>query len=348
MDDTEREIEKLLAPLRDDLPATPAGVSVERAVEAGRRRQRVRSRLAGAAAALVAVAVCGLLAVMLRVDGGRDSAAGPPGGFDVLTRSFQVGSAGGFTPESYESGRTEQRVRLRLERPAAGQTGQTGQTGQGSVTLLAPGQLPSGWTPTGRRMPDVYGREAVLLDTPMTAAGGVELAWRWSDTGWAFAHLDAAFPDLADRAHRVAQSVLAVPADPLAVPFTVALPPAAVDLQVTGLRVPAGDTGERGSVLLGEGGAAPPIGPGFVVAVSIRSDLAPGPDVPVTGEVGGRPASVRDGRMILFDVAPGLSAVVEAAPGGRSDSVVLEELAASVELAPNPGDPATWPTHPLR
>ena len=163
-------------------------------------------------------------------------------------------------------------------------------------------------------MPDVYGREAVLLDTPTTASGGVELAWRWSDTGWAFAHLDADFPDLADRAHRVAQSVQPVPAEPLAVPFTVALPPAAADLQVTGVRVPLGAGSERGVVLLGEGGAAPPIGPGYVVAVSLRSDLAPGPDAPVTGEVAGRSASVRDGRVILFDVAPGLSVVAETPP----------------------------------
>jgi hypothetical protein len=337
MDDTEREIEKLLAPLRDDVPATPSGVSVERAVEAGRRRLRTRGRLAGAAAALAVVAVCGLLAVMLRAD--RDSAAGPPGGFDPLTRSFQVGSAGGFAPESYESGRYEQRVRLRLERPAAGQVG------QGTVTLFAPGQVPSDWTPTGRRMPDVYGREAVLLDTPTTAPGGVELAWRWSDTGWAFAHLDAGFPDLADRAHRVAQSVLPVPAEPLAVPFTLALPPG---LQVTGVRVPVGATAERGAVLLGEGGAAPPIGPGFLVAVSLRSGLTPGPDAPVTGEVAGRPASVRAGRVIVFDVAPGLSVVAEAAPGERIPAEMLEELAASVEPAPDPRNSATWPTRPWR
>jgi hypothetical protein len=333
MDDTEHEVERLLAPLRDDGPATPSGVSVERAVAAGRRRLRARSRLAGAAAALVVVAVCGLLAAMLRGDGDRESAAGPPGGFDPLTRSFQVGSAGGFTPESYESGRYEQRVRLRLERPAAGQVG------QGTITLFAPGQLPPDWTPTGRRMPDVYGREAVLRDTP----GGVELAWRWSDTGWALVHLDADFPDLADRAHRVAQSLLPGPAEPLSVPFTLAPPPG---LQVTGVRVPVGATAERGAVLLGEGGAAPPIGPGFLVAVSVRSDLAPGPDMPVTGEVAGRPASVRDGRVILFDVAPGLSVVAEAA--GQIDSVAIEELAASVELAPNQGDRATWPTQPTR
>jgi len=338
MDDRDREIEKLLAPLRADVPGPPSGVSVERAVEAGRRRQRVRSRLTGVAAALAVVAVCGLLALMMRVDDGRDSAASGEFGLGVPTRSFSVGSAGGFTPESYEGGRYEQRVRLRLERPVPGQVG------RGTVTLLAPGRLPSDWAPTGREMPDVYGREAVLLDTPVTAPGGVELAWRWSDTGWGFAHLEGDFPDLADRAHRVAQSVLPLPAEPLAVPFTLALPPDAAGLQVTGVRVPVGDGGERGAVLLGEGGA-PPIGPGFTVAVSLRSDLAPGPDAPVTGEVAGHAASVREGRVILFDVAPGLSVVVEAAPGSRGP---LEALAASVELAPDPGDPATWPTRPLR
>lgn len=337
MDDTEREIEKLLAPLRDDVPTTPSGISVERAVEAGRRRLRTRSRLAGVATALVVVAVCGLLAVMLRVD--RDSAAGPPGGFDPLTRSFQVGSAGGFTPESYESGRYEQKVQLRLERPAPGQVG------RGTITMLAPGQLPPDWAPGGRRMPDVYGREAVLLDVPLTAPGGVELAWRWSDTGWAFAHLDSDFPDLGDRAHRVAQSVHPVPAEPLTVPFTMALPPAAADLQVTGVRVPVGDGGERGTVLLGVGGDAPPVSSSFV-AVGLRSDLQPGPDAPVTDVVAGRSASVREGRVVIFDVARGLSVVAEAVPSEQSSSRILEELAASVQVAE--GNPATWPTHPLR
>jgi hypothetical protein len=343
MDDTEREIEKLLAPLREDVPAPTSRVSIEQAVVAGRRRLRARSRLAGAAVALAVVMVCGLLAVALRGPGGADSVAAPTGGFDVLTRSFQVGSAGGFTPRSYESGRHRQQVQLRPERPAPGQIGQA------TVTLYAPGHLPPSlppdWAPSGRRMPDVYGREAVLLDTPVTAPGGVELAWRWSDTAWAFAHLDADFPDLAQRAHRVAQSVLPVPAEPLAVPFTV-LPPG--DLQITGVRVPVGEGGERGAVLFGEGGDAPPIGPDFGVAVSLRSDLTPGPDAPVTGVVAGRSASVRADRVILFDVAPGLSVVAEAAPGARGDPAALEALAASVELAGDPGDPATWPTRPVR
>jgi hypothetical protein len=99
-------------------------------------------------------------------------------------------------------------------------------------------------------------------------------------------------------------------------------------------------------VLLGEGGAAPPIGPDHVVAVSLRSDLAPGPDAPLRGDVAGHPASVRDGRVVLFDVAPGLSVVAEAAE--PMDQAALADLAASVELAPDPGDPATWPTRPTR
>jgi hypothetical protein len=50
--------------------------------------------------------------------------------------------------------------------------------------------------------------------------------------------------------------------------------------------------------------------------------------------------------VILFDVAPGLSVVADA--DGQMDRAALEELAASVRLAPDPGDPATWPTRPVR
>jgi hypothetical protein len=52
--------------------------------------------------------------------------------------------------------------------------------------------------------------------------------------------------------------------------------------------------------------------------------------------------------VLLFDVAPGLSVVAEPAPGQRVDPAELEELAASVRLAADPDDPATWPTQPLR
>lgn len=341
MDDTDREIERLLAPLREEPQAAGPGVSVERAMAAGRRRLRRRSRLAAAATAVVVAAMCGLLSVALSGPDGRDSVAGNDVGFDVLTRSFHVGSAGGFAPQSYESGRHRQQVRLRLERPVPGQEGRA------TVTLFAPGHLPRpGWAPAGRRMPDVYGREAVLLDDPVTAPGGIELAWRWSDTGWAFAHLDAGFPNLGERAHHVAQSVRPVEPEPLRVPFTVAAPGG--DLEVTGVRAPTGSGAERGAVLFGPRGVPRPVA---TAVVSLRSDLAPGADIPVTGVLAGHPASVGDGRVVLFDVGPGWAIVAATVPGTPESSVptaTLEALAASVQVAADPDDPASWPGDPIR
>jgi hypothetical protein len=191
--------EQLLAPLRDAAPSTPSRVNVHRAVHAGARRVWLRRAAAGAVAAVLTA-----LAVVVVPSVVRDRAVIPPAGvgeFDIMRQVVTVGSAGGFTPVSYETGRDRQVVRLAsAESPVA------------TVTVYAPGRL--GWTPDGEAAPSVNGHRAVWVPN------ADEVAWEWSPGAWAVASVSGG-PEPRERAHRVALSVS--PQDSaVSIPFTVA------------------------------------------------------------------------------------------------------------------------------
>ncbi|MEU7530917.1 hypothetical protein AB0A74_34655 [Saccharothrix sp. NPDC042600] len=197
----------LLAPLRAVEPAERTTVDIGRAIRTGKRHRRTRVGLAALAA--VALSVVALSPALLR---SPDPAPEPAGTaeFDLLHQVVRVGSAGGYVPRHYETGRYRQQVALsRADDPARP---------GGTVTVYARGRHPEqtgpDWEPRGQRAPDVHGRRAVW---PVNG----ELAWEWSPGAWATVHLDAGFPDLRDRAHRVAQGVLPGADTPVRVPLTV-------------------------------------------------------------------------------------------------------------------------------
>lgn len=184
---------RLLDTLRDGEPG-PGHVDVTEAVRAGRRRVRLR-RGAGlvatvASVVLVAVLVAGLGRL---TSSSKPRPAAPPGSFDVLRKAFRVGSAGGFTPYTYETGRFRQRVVLHG-------------TGTATVTMYAKGVLPE---PSGSAAPDVDGHPARWTH------GGI--AWEWTPGGWAI----VTGTDR-DRSYKVALSVRSGPGDPLRPPVKVA------------------------------------------------------------------------------------------------------------------------------
>lgn len=198
MDEHDDEAARLLGTLRGFRPP-PGSPDVGRAVRSGRRRVRVRRAAATAAAALAVVAA--QLTVPLL---GQEATAPPGERFDAGRHAFDVGSAGGFTPVSYEAGRDVQRILLRPERPGGSLRA------DGIVEMYPKGGLPAGSggrPPSGRPAPAVHGHRAYVLAAPVVRPGAVELAWEWKPGAWGYVSLKGPGAD-DTRAQRVALSVL--------------------------------------------------------------------------------------------------------------------------------------------
>ena len=341
MESTERDGLRLLAPLRDAEPPAPSTVDVTRAVRSGARRVRARQALTAAVAALVTgLAVAAVPAIVGRPQVVQP--ARPAAELDILRQQCTVGSAGGFTPVSYETGRFRHRVVLG---PAHGEV-PLGSPDRASVTMYARGQLP-GWNPGGERAVDVNGRKAFWMPSPTTErATGTEIAWEWSDGAWGFAFVESVGADARDLAHRVAESVAGGADVAVAVPFTVPAP--SDSLRLLGVITPFGTSSDV------TGGALLVLGTQEEenrVLVGVQRDLARDP---VTGrqrqlpapntELGGRQAAVGDTTVTIFDVGGGYSVLAQADRTGAP----LRELAASVRLVANPTDTGSWTTDPLR
>ncbi|MFI0486856.1 hypothetical protein [Actinomadura sp. 9N215] len=205
--DADDEAARMLGVLRGYEPASADTVGLaDAAVRAGRRRVRIRRTAATVAAAAAVVVTLFAVPLLDRDPSGRPSRPPEPvaGGFDARRHEFQVGSAGGFAPVSYESRRDVQRITLRPERPGGTLRA------DGLIEMYPRGGLPEGSggrVPSGRPAPPVHGRPAYVLATPVLRAGAVELAWQWKPGAWGFVSLKGPGAD-ATRAQRVALSVL--------------------------------------------------------------------------------------------------------------------------------------------
>ncbi|MFI6519290.1 hypothetical protein ACIBF1_27305 [Spirillospora sp. NPDC050679] len=217
-DEQEREAARLLGALRGfEPPGDPSPGAPGRAVRAGRRRVRARR---GAAAALSAAAVAAAVVLpgSLPPSGGGGRPVTGAERFDPSRPAFRVGSAGGFTPASYQASPGVQRALLRPEDPDGPLRGT-----DGVVEMYPEGDLPpgsAGKAPAGRAAPDVHDRRARWLDAPVLRPGAVEMAWEWKPGAWGFVSLKGPGANRA-RTHLVALGV--VPAGTPGVPDT---PPA--------------------------------------------------------------------------------------------------------------------------
>ncbi|GAA3227802.1 hypothetical protein [Nonomuraea helvata] len=191
--------------LRDVEPSPVGTVDIGRAIRGGRRRVRGR-RVAAVAAAAAATA---LVIALPSLPWTRPAPPVTPASqltndsktFDVNAPAFVVGSAGGLTPDTYETGRYRQIITLRPTDPSKRTTA--------VITMYAPGHQPS--LPAGEPAPPVNDRPA-----RWTPRG---LAWEWAPGAWGTVSLAAPAEDR-ERAHRVAQSVLPRRGAPVSVPFT--------------------------------------------------------------------------------------------------------------------------------
>ncbi|MFC5748415.1 hypothetical protein [Actinomadura rugatobispora] len=340
MDREEREevdARRLLAPLRDTGPDAATRVDIAAAVRAGRRRSRNR-RIAGAGTLVAAVAAVAVASTLLGRTMPPDDVrpVAPPSQFDLTRQHFRVGSAGGFTPDDYETGRYRQRAHLRL----ADRDGP--RRADGLVTMFPRDRLAGRdgrpWVPSGTRAPDVNGRRAFWPDRPVTRPGAVEVAWEWAPGAWAFASVRG---DGADRtvAHRVAQSVLPDGRAVVRAPVTAPASMLGERNRLIGTVSSAPTPGTRPRVALRYGPQDPParIGapePGWI-AIGVER---PDPDLRTGTTVGGRPAAVTSTRVTVregADTALFAEAADEATLAASGGSRWLRDLAAAV--APVPG-----------
>lgn len=328
---------RMLAPLRDAEPAGASTVDVAKAVRVGTRRRRTRQAVSVAAAVAVVAVV---LAIVPAVLSGRNETApaNPVAGFDLLSQRLTVGSAGGFTPVSYETGRYRQQVRLV---PAPDSPQGTPETA--SVTAYASGRADR---PVGdERAPDVYGKRAFWS----SGTSGTELAWEWARDAWVFVHVDGTGEHARELAHRVAQAVRTDADTAVRVPFTIA--PPGGGLEVVGVITPYGtSTDPYAGALLVLGSHDSPGTEDRVLVGVLRDpakDLVTGGSRevgPSNTQLGGQQATVTETAVSIFDVDTWV-AVAESAAGG---SGVLIPLAESVTVVEDSGNRGAWSADPVR
>jgi hypothetical protein len=189
---SEEDGARLLGPLRTmDVPASD-GVSVTRAIRSGKRTKAVRV----AAAGVFVLIIAGMLPLLIRPAPDR-VVAGP---FDPLVRTISVGSAGGFRPVTYVTGRESQTILL---------TPDSKGYESAHVVVNAPRAVGA---PSGEPLPDINGRRALWT--------GTNVAVEWEPGAWAFVHVQG-FPDDRDRARLLAESLRFDEHVQIKVPFTV-------------------------------------------------------------------------------------------------------------------------------
>ncbi|WP_433273737.1 hypothetical protein ACQPZF_19855 [Actinosynnema sp. CS-041913] len=321
---------QLLEPLRTVEPGAGPGVDIARAIRDGRRRRRTGTALNVVAAVGLVICAAVVSPALLRGLTTEPAAAA----FDPLRQVALVGSAGGFTPLAYQTGRHRQEVTLgEADAPAAGP--------RGTVAIYAAGRLPGqgggGWQPAVDRAPDVHGRAAWWR-------GDAELVWEWSDRAWAVVRLTGGSADLRDRVHRVAQSVDTGHSRPVTVPLTVA--PAAVTppMRLLGVRVPVRPDGELAALVFADGDTAE----AATLTVSLRTDGVPGRDLPADTLVAGRPGTVEGDRVTVADPSGRFAIRVEPGHGTAfGGAATATALAAAANPVPDPEDERNWTPDPL-
>ncbi|GAA2818403.1 hypothetical protein [Kribbella solani] len=280
----------LLKALRETPDQSPAGVSIDRAMRDGRRTVRRRRVLGGAAvvALIAAVSATPMVLHAVRADRVQPAAPGQVVPFGIWSRAFDVGSAGGFTPRLYTSANRWQSVKLVAADNSGLAPGATA-----VATMYAPGAWPG---VTGeRRLDDIDGRPVYLLARDH---GGVRIAFRYSDTGWATVQ-DTGTDATPERARHVAEGIqLRAKPAPVTVPFSFGRSAVESD-EVVAVAEPHGSpvSPESYSVLLGD---ADPVDPGAIGSLTTVGVVRPAPSVKPTMTIGGHPATSGGSDVTVF------------------------------------------------
>lgn len=338
-----------------DSPAETGNVSIDRALQTGRRTVR-RRRVAGVLAVAALIAAAGLSPLVLNsVSRGSEPIApaptttAPSDGFDfgqeigpefnLWSQSFEVGPTAGFTPTSYLTALKWQQIRL---------TPPPGGASKGSkiqVTLYAKGVEPD--IPNGFPTSDVNYPVAPIGGRPATGnqiQEGAILIWKYTDSAWATVTMTGSGPAIRlDRARQLAEAVRHLDTDrPLGVPFTVSKEAIGAELRVIGVWTSIDSTNVR-LVLEGQDWRAPSIdGPWIWVGVT-----KPDPAITPNTTIDGRPAQVSPFAAKILNTGQGYASQAAVAPVS-SQSFDPAKAARSIRLVPNAENLDNWITDPLR
>lgn len=317
MNRIEDEGTNLLAPLRHVEPAGHSGVDIAKAKATGRRRSRMRLA-AGmvAAASLVVVAGVGVPTLINNLPDATTPAA-QSFGLDLFKRMVNVGSAGGFTPDTYETRRDRQIIKLKRA---------TGGRGTAIVEVMPPlnAQYPPAYPTLGDRTDDVNGREAYWI------AQGPMLAWSWAKDSWATVTFEnVPDPDVKVMMHRVAMSV--EPREsPVTVPFRISLEDG---LTLESIRVSTSTP--VSSVVLTR---FSPDGE----YQAITAGLMPAePGLSPNGQVGDHPVHTRVNTAQILDTGHGVYAYATM-DAQNQDLDLLRLVASTIVAVDDPANRATW------
>jgi len=328
----------LLKALSDDqgVGVVTSGISIDRAIQDGRRTVR-RRRVLGGIAVVAVIAAASTSPLLLR-DRDKVEPVGPPGHgqsptisrFSLWSRAFEAGTAGGFTPATYTTGTTAQQIRLR---PASA----ADRDSTAGVTMLAPGidpaHLPTEknyvWS-TGNRIGDIDGRPAYELKQAAQAGPFVIVAWQYADNGWGLAWMAGPAARL-DRARQIAASVHRGVGQPVTVPFTVSRAAIGPELRVISVSIPYGAGAPTTQYALGlapDGVTSDPQLPGVEPTARLTVGIMKKP--PLSREPVGSSAR--------FDLPGGYVVVAEQSPLS-SYSFNYTAIATSVKLSPGTTEP---------
>lgn len=287
LDHDETDGRRLLASLRGLEPDTDSAVDVSRAVRSGRRQVRLRHSVLPAAGGLAVVVLIATLALVIQQARTPQQPAAGTGSFSIAQQAFGVGSAGGLTPLTYETGRYRQRIELG---PADGSQ-LSGITAV--VTMYARGVLPyrngAVSSPTGEAADPVAGRLTYWL-TPDNA-NPVELAWQYAPDAWGVVTVTGNGASR-DRAYKVALSVTTGGHETFTAPVVVPASALGDGYRVVGIRGSIGPKVRSSrfiEVLYGRDDAPQPPGGGTGwIAAGLTK---PAPSGTGTGQVAGRPTT---------------------------------------------------------
>ncbi|GAB3870118.1 hypothetical protein ACFQ1S_22425 [Kibdelosporangium lantanae] len=312
MSPVEEELKALLAPLRETQPTHLSTVDVVRAVRVGRRWQRGRI----VAGVVAVVALIALPVIMIPTVLHSSPPADTPKPFPVSHRVFDVGTAGGYRPDHYTTSDTFQTITL-----ASTNAGYDA----GFVKVTRDHE------PINQEATEpVNGHRAYLMSTTTKTT----LVMEGPNDLWATIQLEGPNPDLAVRAHRVAESITFTDT-PVTLPFTLTDPA----LKVHSYQV--SPTNHTAMIILSGPGV-----PNAVIKVQPGSDLSVGTDFIPNRTIANQPAKATEGEIVLRTPGGYNVSVIGSWPG--TTEAQLTALVTSVRLVGDPRDVSTWVRAPVQ
>ncbi|GAA1678711.1 hypothetical protein GCM10009745_22940 [Kribbella yunnanensis] len=312
----------LLKALREAPDESTESISIDRAIHDGRRTIR-RRRVLGTLGVVGVVAAASSARPLFNAFREPPVAGPPPGRFQPLQiwgREFDVGTAGGFQPYQYITGRIFHMVALTsTARPTNEATA--------VATLYAPG-LRSAPLSAALQLEPIEGRPVYVVGED---SGATTITWEYADHCWGTVAVYTDPAGRAARARHVAESIhrRKTPV-PLTVPFTVPRRLFGPEDDVVLVRVPYGALDSEYEVAVA---AADPEEPTVVSSLTSAGIHRPAASEKPNTTIAGRPAIVDGGlNATVFGVGSGYAA--DAMADAPLDA---KAIAAAVTLAGGKG-----------